>query len=255
MNIKIDEIILFVLVLARISAIIMAAPVFGSPTVSVRVKIGLSFVLSFVFLPLAARNNGVVAWNFISISLAIGKEVILGVLVGFIAKFVFAAINLAGQMIGMQMGFAIVNVMDPVNQTQISVISQFLGFMALVLFVTLNFHYIFIEAIADSFSLVRLGTADVGGFVIKDFMKLAGDIFLVGLKIGAPLYAILLFTYVGLGILARTVPQMNVFILGFPLTIGLGMIFLGLSLPFIFEVIQISFKEVEVNIYQLLKGI
>ena len=255
MNIKVDEILLFVLVLSRTGAIIMVAPVFGSPTVSVRVKAGFSFILALLFFPLAAGNNLIVEWDFISISLAVGKEILLGVLVGFTARFIFAGINLAGQMVGLQMGLTIANIMDPLNQAQISVISQFLGFMALVLFVTLNFHYIFIEAIADSFNLVGLGNARFGGFIFKDYMKLGGDIFLIGLKIGAPLYAILLFIYVGLGILARTVPQMNVFMMGFPLTIGLGMIFLGLSLPFIFEIIQMSFKGVEIDVYKLLNGI
>jgi len=255
MNIKLDEIIFFLLILARISSIIMTAPVFGSPSVPVRVKVGLSVILTFVFLPLAARNNEIVSWDFITVSLAIGREVLLGVMVGFIANLIFAAINLAGQMIGMQMGFAIVNIMDPLNQAQISIISQFLGFLALIFFVTLNFHYIFLEAIADSFNLVGLGKGVISGMVIQDFMKLAGEMFLIGLKIGAPLFAILIFTYVGLGILARTVPQMNVFIVGFPLTIGLGMIVLGLALPFIFEVVQTSFKGVDWSVHQLLKGI
>lgn len=253
-TLDVDNVILFSLLFIRVSSVMMTAPLLGSSSVPPRVKLGLGLILSFLFLPLAGSGKDLMIRDSISLSLAAGKEVLVGVALGFIANLVFAGINLAGQLMGFQMGFAIANVMDPISQTSVSIISHFVGFLALVLFVTLNGHYWFIEAIADSFRLVPLGYPMQSSIVAGNIMNAAGEIFEIGLKIGAPVFAILIFANVGLGIVARTVPQMNVFIVGFPLTIGLGLITVGLALPLFYEVARESFAGIGRDIYVLLRG-
>ena len=254
-NVSTDNIILFSLVFIRTSAIVMTAPLFGSPAVPVRIKMGLGLVLTLILLPLVGKADGVDAGNLYSLVQAAFRELLIGVSTGFMASLIFAGINLAGQLMGFQMGFAIVNVLDPINQAQVSIISQFVGFMALVIFVSLDAHHLFIRALADSFALVRPGTGFISNFAISELMKAGAELFLIALKVGAPVIAILLFVNVGLGIVARTVPQMNVFIVGFPLTIGVGLMALGLTLPFLLEMLKGTFDGMGRNIYILLKGI
>ncbi len=254
MMINAESVIFFSLIFIRISSIIMTAPLLGSPAIPPRIKLSLALVLTFLFLPLAGGGEYATPGDFITLVAAAGRELFIGVSIGFMANLVFAGINLAGQLMGFQMGFAIVNVLDPLNQVQVSIISQFLGFMALVIFVSLNAHHIFIQAIADSFSIAKIGAASVGSLAVREMMKGAAELFLIGLKVGAPVFAILLFTNVGLGVVARTVPQMNVFIVGFPLTIGIGLIALGLVLPLFLEVLRGLFDGMGRNIYLLLKG-
>ena len=253
-TINADSVISFSLIFIRISSIIMTAPLLGSPAVPIRVKLSLGLMLTFLFLPLVDRRGEVLSRDLIALVSSAGMELLIGLSIGFMASLIFAGINLAGQLMGFQMGFAIVNIMDPLNQTQISIVSQFIGFMALVIFVSLNAHYIFIQAIADSFAIARPGTALLGSLAVKEMMKAAAELFLIALKVGAPVIAILIFTNVGLGIVARTVPQMNVFIVGFPLTIGLGLIALGISLPLFLEMLKETFDGMGRNIYILLKG-
>jgi flagellar biosynthetic protein FliR len=250
----IEKVIVFVLVFTRIGAIITTAPVLGSPSVPVRVKIGLAFIMTFVFFPFAGSYQEVVKWGQIELFFALAREILLGITVGFVSNLIFSGINLAGQLMGFQMGFAIVNVMDPLNQTQVSVISQFLGLASLILFITVNGHYWFIEAIAESFNFLRLGEANLSNFIIRDVMKAGAELFVIALKIGAPLFAIIIAINVGLGIVARTVPQMNVFIVGFPRTIGAGLIGIGVTLPIFFEVAKGLFNKMGWNVFSLLKA-
>ena len=255
MVVDIDSVVLFSLLFLRVISIIATAPLLGSPSVPARVKVGLALVLTFVFFPLAGRQEELAEWGLTTMALAAGKEVLVGIIVGFVSSLVFAGINLAGQLMGFQMGFAIVNVIDPLNQAQVSIISQFLGFMTLVLFVTLNAHYWFIEAIADSLSIIKFGPPSISGLTVGHIMDAGGNIFLIALKVGAPVFAILLFTQVGLGIVARTVPQMNVFIVGFPLTVGLGLVAVGLTLPPFFEVAKALFGGIRMDLPVLMRGV
>lgn len=253
MTIGLDKIIIFFLVFVRIGALITTAPILGSPSVPVRVKLAISLLLTAVFIPLAGEYKEVVTWDIIDFTSAIFKELALGVTVGFVATLTFTAVNLAGQLMGFHMGFAIVNVMDPLNQAQVSIISQFIGFLALILFITVNAHYWLLEAIAQSFTMAPVGRVNLSSLIVGDVMEVAANVFVIALKIGAPLFAIMIAIYVGLGIVARTVPQLNVFIIGFPLTIGVGLIGIGLTLPLFFELLKDLFNDMGGDLSDVLK--
>lgn len=253
MTVNIDKFILFSLMFIRISSIIMAAPLLGSPLVPHRIKLALGLIMTFIFFPLEVGETTVVARDFVTLAAAAGREILIGLILGFMANLIFAGINLAGQLMGFQMGFAIVNVLDPLNQAQVSIVSQFIGLTALVIFVSLNAHYLFIQAIADSFVMVKVGSATINNLVVRDIMKAGAELFVIALKVGAPIFALMIFSNVGLGIVARTVPQMNVFIVGFPITIGLGLIAIGLALPLFLEVLKGLFSGMGNSIYGLLR--
>ena len=130
------------------------------------------------------------------------------------------------------MGFGIVNVIDPMSPGQVSIIGEFNYLIAVLLFIVIGGHHMFIEAIAESYQVIPLGTAVFEGALSQKLVELSTGVFIIAVKFSAPIMATLFLMYVSLGIIARTVPQMNVFLVGFPVSIAIGLSVLALSLPF-----------------------
>ena len=167
----------------------------------------------------------------VGLVLAVAREVALGAAMGLSLKLLLAGAQLGGQIAGLQMGFAITNIIDPATGAQFSVMAQWVNFLALWIFLSIDAHHWVIRAMVESFHWVPpyqfFATAQAGQWL----MDVALRMFNLAVQIGAPIIATLLLTNLILGVLARTVPQVNVYLLSFPLTIGLGLLALGLSLP------------------------
>jgi flagellar biosynthetic protein FliR len=197
------------------------------------VKVVLAFAVSMVLMPHIKLPPVSVIENPIALVLGIGGEVIIGLTIGMSVQLLFTGIQLAGQIAGFQMGFAIANVVDPASSLQIPILAQFLNLFALMIFFTINAHFFFIKGLVDSFELVPPMSAHFNGSLLALLMKMTADAFMVAVKIGAPVMIALLLANVGLGLTARTVPQMQIFIVAMPLQILLGLFFLTISLPYI----------------------
>lgn len=231
----------FILVFVRVSAIIISMPVIGNRAVPIRVKAGLAIMMTFIIAPLVtvpALPN-----DMLPLMIRLGGEVVIGFIIGISAQFLFASVQLAGQLIGFQMGFAIVNVVDPLSSAQVSVIAQFCFFIAMLIFLAVDGHHIFLYGIAESFRIIPLMEFHMTGRLADAVVSLARSIFSTGLAVGAPVMVLMILVSVGLGMVARTVPQINIFIVGFPLKIGIGLIGIGVTLPFIGHVIGVGFSE------------
>jgi len=241
-----------VLVFIRIGAILVTAPLFGSSNVPLQLKAGLSVVLAMAVFPIINFQEVYLA-HVPSLVTAIAGEVLIGVIIGFTARLLFAAVQLAGQLVGFQMGFGIVNVIDPQTSTQVSIIAQLQNVITLLIFLTVNAHYWFILAIAKSFELIPpLGFCFTDS-LMEAIVGLSCDMFVIAAKVAAPIIAVLLFTSVALGLIARTVPQMNIFIVGFPLKIAIGLFGVGLSLPLFSCMLKNLFGRMGKDIIVLLK--
>jgi flagellar biosynthetic protein FliR len=180
-------------------------------------------------------------------------EILIGIIIGFTARLIFAAVQLAGQLVGFQMGFGIVNVMDPQTSTQVAIIAQFQNIITLLVFLALDAHYWFILSIAKSFELIPpLGFCFTDS-LMEAIVRLSCDMFVVAAKLASPIIAALLFTSVALGLIARTVPQMNIFIVGFPLKIAIGLLGVGFSLPLLSYMLRNIFREMGEDIMVLMK--
>ncbi|NTW15965.1 MAG: flagellar biosynthetic protein FliR, partial [Syntrophaceae bacterium] len=166
---------------------------------------------------------------------------------------IFDGIQLAGQLIGFQMGFSIVNVIDPVNNEQVSIIAQFQYLIAMLVFLIMNGHHIFLYAIAESFRIIPPLGFHFSGELMQSVVVFVKNMLEVAIKTGAPIIAVLLFTSVGMGLIARTVPQINIFIVGFPLQIAIGLVSLGVTLPIFLRVLGGYFSHLEVEIISLLR--
>ena len=241
-----------VLVFIRVGAILISAPLFSSGSVPVHVKVGLSFMLAVIIFPLVNVTD-VSALPLAALGIAMVGEVLIGVIIGFTARLLFAAVQLAGQLVGFQMGFGIVNVIDPQTSTQVSIIAQFENIITFLTFLALNAHHWFILAIAKSFEAVPLLTFTFTNSLMEALLRLSCDMFVVAAKVAAPIIAILLFTSVGLGLLARTVPQMNIFMVGFPLKLAIGLLGIGLTLPLLSTILRGLFQGLGEDIMVLMK--
>lgn len=241
-----------VLVFIRTGAILITAPLFGSRNVPLKLKAGLSLVLTLAIFPLVGFKEVYLA-SVPSLVSAMAGEVLIGVIIGFTARLIFAAVQLAGELAGFQMGFGIVNVIDPQTSTQFSIIAQFQNIITLLVFLALDTHYWFILAISKSFELIQpLGFCFTDS-LMEAIISLSCDMFVIAAKVAAPVIAVLFFTDVALGLIARTVPQMNIFIVGFPVKIAIGLLGLGFSLPLLSYLLRNLFQRMGGDINLLMK--
>ena len=241
-----------VLVFIRIGAILITAPLFGSRNVPLKLKAGLSLVLTLAIFPVVGFKE-VYLTSVPSLVSAMVGEVLIGVIIGFTARLIFAAVQLAGELVGFQMGFGIVNVIDPQTSTQFSIIAQFQNIITLLIFLALDAHYWFILAISKSFELIQpLGFCFTDS-LMEAIISLSCDMFVIAAKVAAPVIAVLFFTSVALGLIARTVPQMNIFIVGFPIKIAIGLLGVGFSLPLLSYLLRNLFQRMGDDIILLMK--
>ncbi|HID11041.1 MAG TPA: flagellar type III secretion system protein FliR [Candidatus Latescibacteria bacterium] len=254
MGISTDGLEWFFLTFVRVASMLVVMPVFGSRSVPRPVKVGTAFFLTFVTFPLI-RTSGRPPGELVPFFGMVLREATLGLVVGFVSGMFFYGVELSGQVVGIQMGFGVVNVIDPQANVQVPLIGQFQQLLAGVLFLSLDGHHILLEALAESFRRVPLGGWSLSMGTAEGAVRMGGMVFALAFKFSAPIIAALLLSKVALGILARTVPQMNVFIVGLPLTIGIGLLGLALSLPFFGYVFGKAIAQLSRDLGALLKGI
>jgi flagellar biosynthetic protein FliR len=163
-------------------------------------------------------------------AVTLGAELLLGLVLGLSVRLILTGFEMAGQFMGFQMGFTIVNVVDPQSGSQTSIMAQFSYILAILIFLMANGHHYLIQALARSFELVPPGGFVPHAEVFAKLAKLSSHMFTVALKIAAPVMSSLLLATIALGIVSKTVPQMNILIVGFPLNIGIGLVLLGFSM-------------------------
>jgi flagellar biosynthetic protein FliR len=241
LNFPLDQIVLLFFIMVRVSAILFTMPFLSARNVPVLLKAGLALTVSLMLMPQLSVTPPTLPSSPIGFALGVASEVGIGLIIGLAVQLLFVGIQMAGQIAGFQMGFAIANVVDPVSSLQIPMLSQFIYLFSMVLFLSLDLHHHFLKALMDGFEIIPFWGATFNGSIFELMMKLASDIFVIAAKIGAPVMVAMLLTSVALGLIARTVPQMQIFIVAMPLKIILGLIFLGLSIPFCASFLQDAF--------------
>ncbi len=254
LNISLPQLQMFFLVFLRVGSILMAIPVFESNSIPNLFRLALAFATSMLLFPVLQLKPVPVVTHIYTLGISAAGEILIGLAIGFSVKLIFAGIQMAGQLIGYQMGLAIANVMDPADSQQIPLLAQFNNLVALLVFLSINAHYWFIKALSQSYRLVPPLNAHFGYSLMEQLVHLAGNMFVIGIQVGAPVIAALLITSVSFGLVARTVPQMNVFIVAMPLKIGVGLLFLGFSLPYFATYFDKIFNGLGKNILIMLKA-
>ena len=204
-------------------------PVFNARVIPVLSKTGLALIITIILFPVI--NNKMIQFPDTLFELAqlIITEFIIGMILGLLVQIFFESIRMMGQMVGFQTGFAISNIIDPQSGAQVSIFSNMGYFVALILFLSLNGHHILLSALKESFDVIPLSSLNLGNGMLKEMIKISGDMFIIAIKIGAPAIAALLFTQVAFGLITKFMPQMNIMIVAFPVQIFIGLIFFGVS--------------------------
>lgn len=251
-NISLQHVQIFLLIFLRVTSIIIFIPIFDNKNIPVIIKAGLSFSISIILFPFLDIKPADCFSGTFPFVIGAFSEILLGIIIGFSAKMIFSGIQLAGQMAGIQMGLGLDRVLDPNLNTQISSISQFGNLFAILIFLTINAHHWFLKALLESFKLVPPFGFQFSTSVMNILITLSTKMFIVSIKVGAPVMAALLLTSVAFGLIARTVPQMHIMIVALPLKIFVGLLTLGLILPFLSSFFIQIFNDLGKEIFLLL---
>ena len=236
-----DDLIPFALVLARVAGLFAAIPVFGSRIVPGRVKTPLIFAMALLIFPMVRPAAVPATGDVISLGLLVIRETLIGLTLSLISQFVFAAVEFCGQQVGTQIGISMAALFDPTTQANVPTMAMFQGALATLVFLALGVHHFFITGIVESYQVIPIGAWHTSGGLLKFLIQTSSGIFIIAIKLAAPVSVALLATSVALGIVARSFPAMNVFMVSMPLNIGIGFLILGLSLPVFVRVLQSSF--------------
>ena len=245
MEIYVSQFVVFLLLFVRITALVVTAPVLGYQAVPVQVKVSLGLFLALVFYPLVSVHAPAVDTRLIPLVVVALKEVCVGLLLGFALSLVLEGARFAGDVVSYSMGMSMANVIDPENSQNVSVISEFFYLITTLLFLLLNGHHFVIEALRLSYTAVPIGGLTFNLLLGQGVVKLTGFVFLIAIKLAAPIVVALFLVDVGLGVLARVVPQMNVFMVSFPLKIAVGLMMLmttGPMMIYVFKKLLVGFE-------------
>lgn len=222
---------LFILILVRVTGLFVISPVFGRNNLPVIMKIGLSVIIALILLPLKINTFHLSIDNYRTLIFWIISEFLIGIIIGFIAFTYFAVIYLAGTIIDIQMGFGMVNIMDPQTNIQMPLAGGFYNILIILLFLNINGHHKLIQSLIYSYEILPVGfnifiNKNIVNYLIKTFT----EIFILAFQLSAPILISIFLANIILAILARVMPQMNVFIVGLPFKIFIGIIVILITL-------------------------
>ena len=236
----------FLLILTRVSAMIVAAPFFNTKGVPGKVKIGLAFFLSIVIASIMPYHD-LEYDSEIGYAIMVITEAIIGLALGFSANIAMIVLAFAGHMIDVDIGFSMVQLFDPLTNQESSAFGSFYSYMVMLVMLISNMHYYIITAVIDSFELIPLGTIGYQeDFFYKSIIHFATQYFVIGFRIILPVFAAALLLNIVLGVLAKTAPQMNMFVIGMQLKVIVGiavLLVIVVCIPNITEMVYSSMKD------------
>jgi flagellar biosynthetic protein FliR len=242
----------FILPLFRVTAVLMSMPVFGTTLVPGRVRLYLALAITVVIAPGLPPMPPVNALDLSALML-VAEQILIGALMGFSLQLFFQAFVVAGQIISIQMGMAFASMIDPTNGVNTAVIGQFLTMLVTLLFLAMNGHLVVFEVLTESFTTMPVGSA----MLINHFWDIAGKL---GWVLGAamllvlPAITALLVVNIAFGVMTRAAPQLNIFSIGFPLTLVLGMVIVWISMADILSHYQALASEALMMLRELARA-
>jgi flagellar biosynthetic protein FliR len=253
LNIPLDAFYAVLLIFLRVVGIVFSAPVLDTATIPVLFKAALAIAVSVLLFPVVGAGMTIEGMGLAAFVVGILAEFAIGVTIGLSVKLLFTGIQLAGQVAGYQMGFAVANVVDPATSLQIPILAQFYNLTAMLIFLAINAHHMFFSALVDSYTVLPPLSLNLHSGLVAMMMHLAANMFIVAIKVGAPLIAVMLIVTVGLGLVSRTVPQIHIFIVAMPLKILVGMVFLAIAAPYLTTFLIDLFSSYRNTLFELIR--
>ncbi len=243
----------FLLIFLRVTSMLLLFPIFSSAQIPHQVRLGLGALLSFIIFRVIPPPH--LTGGAFELIVGASAQVLLGVIVGFVASLVFTGIQFAGELIDLQVGFAIANVLNPQTQQNITIIGEFQLALATLIFLTTNSHYFFIQGVAGSFNLVPLPYINLDPSVAGNLALFFSQSFLIVFRISAPVVVALFLTNVALALMARVAPQMNVFVIGLPIQVAVGFTMMIIAIPLLATVGPEVFQDVSGQMDAVMRGL
>lgn len=245
---------MFAIVLIRTASVLFFSPIYNQASLPLIVKIGLALVIAIAIFPTINNSQQALPDNVINFILIVFKELAIGFLIGYVATLAFAAFVMGGALISADMGLTMAQLVDPLSGDRVSPISQLLQIVALILFFAINGHHWLINALVLSYKTVPItGVIDLG-FSMSKILDLFSGLFVAAIKIAAPIMIILGLTVVVSGFLARSTPEINIFLIIFPMKILVGFLLLAIMFPFITRAIEYLLDMLRRDIFSLVGG-
>ena len=239
--------------LARILALLAAAPVLGNTAIPTRVKIGLGVFVTLVVAPAIGPLPKIEPVSAEGL-LILGQQIIIGLAMGFAMRIVFSAVEMAGEIAGLQMGLGFATFFSPRSDGSTLVVGKFLGLLATLVFLSVNGHLLMLSVLAESFNVFPISAEPFSAGGWKMLADWGSRIFEAGLGLALPVVTALLIVNLALGILTRAAPQLNIFAVGFPITLMVGMAALMLSLPYFIPVVEQLVEEGVKTMLEVARG-
>lgn len=227
--------------LSRIMAFIATAPIWNTAGIPKRTRLILGIAITIAIAPALPAMPSVAPGSLAGIWI-MTQQMLIGIGMGFSIRIVFAALDMAGEFIGLQMGLGFATFYDPLNSSQTPVIAEFLSLLSMLLFLSMNGHLIYLATLAQSFSIIPVSLQPLAAESWLNLAELGGRIFSTGLLIALPIVIALLITNIALAVLTRAAPQLNMFSLGFPLTLTIGFFGIAISLNYLATPLQAIYE-------------
>lgn len=216
----------------RILAVMISDPLLGHRSIPIRVRIGFSFLLAVLVASTLPAPPAVELASAMGLMVA-AQQILIGVAIGFSMRILMGAVEMAGSLVGLSMGLGFATFFDPQNSAQVPVVSQFIGLLSLLIFFAINGHLMVISALVESFRVLPISTTPLAAGGFHALALAGGHIFVIGVVMSLPVMAALLIVNVGMGVMSRAAPQLNLFAVGFPVTLFAGFMVLLMSLPYL----------------------
>jgi flagellar biosynthetic protein FliR len=217
--------------MVRVLALVATAPIFNNAATPVRTRLIVGLAVTLALVPVLPPMPNVAAGSWITLAM-IAEQMLIGVLMGFTLRIAFVTVDVAGELIGLQMGLSFAVFYDPQNAGQTPVLSEFLGLLTALFFLGMNGHLMILMVLAESFTLLPVSIEPPQAAGIAVLLRWSGVIFASGLLLSLPLITALLIANIALGVLSRIAPQLNLFAVGFPVTMAVGYVVLMFVMPY-----------------------
>ncbi len=253
-EILIGDFVLALLIFLRIFSMMVAAPVLGHGAFPPIAKIFLCFVIAYMTFLTIDKANVLINLNLISIFVNAAKEIVTGLVMGYTLNFVFYGIAYAGSLIGYDMGLMFAEVLNPMQETQNNVVGEVIFYAAIMVFFLINGHHHFITAVVASFNVVPVAKWTVNEPLLQLVIKYSFAVFTIALKIASPILVSFFLVHIAEGIIARVIPNIQVFFVAQPVKIGLGFLLLSLLVPIYIFAIKNFLQRYEDQLTQIIKA-
>src|SRR6185436_7317749 len=241
----------FLVLVSRIGGIVAAFPMLGGRTVPHQIKIALVVMLGIALSPLIRLPQ--LSQDVFEMTAGLASELLIGLVIGLAVRLVFGALEIAGELLGVQMGFGAVQLLDPMTAQHSSVMSEYFRIVAMLVFLSLNAHMVVVAAIVSSYETIPPFGARISSALGEEVLQLSQHMFVVALQLSAPVLVVMILINISLAMLGRAVVQINVFVLSFPITILGGLLVLGLALPYTVSLFEREFIGLHDTIERLMR--